>query len=136
MTEPGFYWVRVQVPRVDSGGVVDEAWGEPEVGRYDGLDWYLTGMAGKVADQLGVDLLLPADRIQQPPTVTATLDLLRFAVSACQSLSHEPFADAHYEAWAPGDLVSALRSIHEALEKHVLSTAAIRGVCGKDEARQ
>lgn len=57
MLEPGFYWVSVTEPLCDGGGVLAEPWGEPEVGRFDGLCWFLTGQEHALPDQIDVRVL-------------------------------------------------------------------------------
>lgn len=57
MLEPGFYWVSVTEPLCDGGGVLAEPWGEPEVGRFDGLRWFLTGQEHALPDQIDVRVL-------------------------------------------------------------------------------
>lgn len=57
--EPGFYWVSVTEPLSDGGGVLAEPWREPEVARFDGRRWFLTGEEHPVPDQISVQCIGP-----------------------------------------------------------------------------
>lgn len=65
--KPGFYWVRVSEIVCDGGGIIDDPLGAPQVGRWDGLDWFLTGVAGPLADQFTVVVISPGGL--EPPRV-------------------------------------------------------------------
>ena len=54
---PGYYWVTVSGIVADRGGILDEPMGEPQIGRWDGLHWFLTGVSGSLADQFTVELV-------------------------------------------------------------------------------
>lgn len=60
----GFYWMRFTSPVIENDGLVDEVWGEPTVGYYDGLRWYPCWKENAVADQFEVEVL--SSRLDAP----------------------------------------------------------------------
>lgn len=56
---PGFYWVCVTEPLCDGGGILVEPWREPEIARFDGREWFLTGEEHSVPDQISVRCMGP-----------------------------------------------------------------------------
>lgn len=57
LREEGYYWVRVQFAICDSGGIIDEKWGLPEIARWQNLRWWTAGSQFEVPDQFAVEVL-------------------------------------------------------------------------------